>query len=141
MGRPLYETKEDLNREEAVADELAKHFNSTYEKLPDHFTADIILTKPNGKQAVVEIKCRNVKARKYRTYIIAKQKYDRMMELKEKYGTAILCVRWTDAIGYVKLPQEHKLVMGGRYDRNDPKDWEPMVEFPISRFTIIRGNI
>ena len=48
----------------------------------------------------------------------------------------ILAVKWTDAQGWIDLTKvvPIRTEVGGRIDRNDPKDQEQVYHYPISRF-------
>jgi len=137
----MYERPEDLAREKAVMDIIAAEYfdGAPAEKMDQHSGADFLVTERNGAESIVEIKTRTAKVGQYKTYIIARQKYDKMLKLQNRYDYAFLAIRWTDAIGIVQLPLlcEYKVIQGGRRDRNDKADIEEMIEFPISEFEII----
>ena len=52
-----------------------------------------------------------------------------------------LCVRWSDTSGYICLDDIEDdsidITIGGRYDRNDWQDVEPLLTIDIGKFTII----
>lgn len=135
--RPLYETNEDLGRELDLATRFGALTDSVPVKLPIESHADYIMVRSRVAKAVVEIKCRTNKRLAYDTYMISQHKYAGLASW-EQYGlTPILLVSWTDSTGYVKIPCPHAISIGGRTDRGDAQDIEPVVHIDISRFKLI----
>lgn len=135
--RPLYETKEDLTRERKAARHLGSVTDSFPVKLPIDAHADYIMVRAGEAKAVVEIKCRNNSRLAYDTYMISQHKYEGLLSW-EGYGLKpLLLVSWTDAVGYVSLPCAHTTAIGGRRDRGDAQDIEPVVHIEISQFKLL----
>ena len=58
-------------------------------------------------------------------------------------GTSLpsfLVVQWQDRMGYIRLDslEETEIVMGGRMDRVDAQDVEPVVLFPVQDFSWVK---
>jgi hypothetical protein len=71
------------------------------------------------------------------TYMLSQQKYQGLLSWAEYGLTPILLVSWQDAIGYVRLPCPHDIAVGGRRDRGDALDIEPVVHIKTSDFKVI----
>jgi hypothetical protein len=135
--RPLYETKEDLDREMDLARRFGALTDSVPVKLPIEAHADFIMVRNRMAKAVVEIKCRTNNRLAYDTYMLSQHKYAGLASW-EHYGlTPILLVSWADTTGYVKIPCPHQISTGGRTDRGDAQDIESVVHIAISQFTLI----
>ena len=50
---------------------------------------------------------------------------------------ALIIVEWEDCIGYTQLDGDWIIKTGGRVDRNDWQDIEPVVHIPVTEFTIL----
>lgn len=137
MVRPKYETDEDLKREWVAIDAFCDHTNSTPIKLPIGARADYMLYRKREAKAIVEVKCRKNPISAYPTYMLSKSKYDALCDYSKMGFYSALLVHWDDAIGYVPMPIEHEIGSGGRWDRNDPKDVEPVVLIDIAKFKLI----
>ena len=135
--RRRYQTEEDLQNERGVADAVCAHFGLQPVKLPDYTRADFLLHRDGIAEAILEIKCRNVSSAKYETYMLSKGKYDALLGWADMGFKAALAVRWTDAIGVVRLPVEHTEDVGGRTDRGDALDIERVVHIPIDCFRML----
>jgi len=135
--RPLYETEEDIHRERGTILTLCATTDSHAIKLPVKAYADYIMSRNGEAKAVVEVKCRNNNRLAYDTYMISQRKYEGLLSWANYGLTPILLVGWLDAIGYVRLPCPHEASMGGRRDRGDAHDIEPVVHIKTSDFKVI----
>lgn len=137
MGRPVYETKVDMTHEASVAECLANAWDCGIKKLPRLYACDFAAMRGNDVSAWLEIKFRNAS---YPTYLISLHKWMKGIELSEATEKPfILVVSWPvqneRVILFRALKREPvRVVLGGRKDRGDPADIEPMVEIPISQF-------
>ena len=143
--RELYETKEDLNNEDKVKQWLSRMWNVNIYKMPMSYKLDFCLEKndnKNGKPIVAfaEIKCRTTPIQKYPTYIISLAKVIAGKQLALHTNTKpLLIVSWTDDIKWINMNEDFKCVVGGRRDRNDWQDIEPLCEFDINKFNEIKS--
>lgn len=141
MGRPVYETAHDRARETGVSEALALAWRCEVHKLPRLYACDFAVMRDNVVQAWLEIKVRNAS---YSTYLLSLHKWIKGVELSEATGKPfLLVVSWPvdgeRVICYRPLVREPvHVVLGGRKDRGDPNDVEPMVEIPMSGFRTIR---
>ena len=111
--RPTYETDEDIKYESHVADVFASKHNMQW-----------------------EIKCRKVKKEVYETYMISASKVIAARALTDATGlSCILIVKWKDQAGWINFKEKPNSVgFGGRVDRGDNQDMEPVVYYDIDRF-------
>lgn len=135
--RPMYETEEDLDREWMAVQEFSTHTSTFPVKLPIGARADYMLCRGRDGKAVVEVKCRKNPRSAYPTYMLSKAKYDALCDWAAMGFYVALLVHWEDDIGYVSIPVEHEISKGGRWDRNDPKDVEPVVMIDVGKFKLI----
>ena len=137
MKRPKYETEQDLTAEHIVAVRIADHMKAEFIKLPQNSRADYIFHDTNKVKAVVEIKRRTNTREKYDTYMLGKGKYDALLNWSKMGFNTALFVQWSDDLGYIKIPAEHTVSTGGRYDRGDPQDVESVVLISTALFKSI----
>jgi hypothetical protein len=99
--------------------------------------ADSMLVKNGSAKVVVEVKTRRNERLKYPTYMLSYDKYKALCGWGTIGFVPILLVQWTDDLGYVKLPIEHVVSTGGRYDRGDPKDIETVALIDTNKFKLL----
>lgn len=136
MNRPLYETQQDRDNEQALARIIEKHFDCTLTKMPMKLSLDYMATRDGKAVAFMEMRRRKNHMHAYGTYMLSLYKVKMASELTQATGLpCFLVVQWSDKAGIVKLPPEDMYVaMGGSTRRNDPQDIEPMVYFDVARF-------
>lgn len=144
MPRKLYETKQSLAAEKSFAKDLEKYFKVNLRKLPMQYGLDFIALDPRSYKPkfFLELKERRCKHIAYPTYIISLSKFLKAKEIYRSLNIhTYLCVRWSDTSGYICLDDieddEIDITIGGRYDRNDWQDVEPLLTIDIGKFTII----
>ena len=147
MNRPMYESKDDLKREEAVISEFCQIYNLDKKKLPYTQKIDFALYKRDRIYAFVEVKCRVFNKDKYNTMFINLDKVQAARSLTEVTGIrTLLLVCWADVMGHIDFTEDFEVQLGGRTDRNDVLDFGIVAHFPIDKFKvigtspIIRGN-
>lgn len=135
--RPVYESSNDICREAGVAEILSSSWRCAIHKLPRLYSCDFAAMREKAIHAWLEIKVRNAS---YSTYLISLHKWMKGVELAEVSGKPFfLVVSWPvngkQVVMYYPVTREKvRVVIGGRRDRNDPADIEPMVEIPTDRF-------
>lgn len=138
MSRPFYETSQDREKErEAINAVVGNRFDIC--KLPTRYEIDFALFKDNQIKYWVEVKCRNVMSTRYETAMISSAKMIRGINLYQSTGAPFMVLfRWVDAIGTIRIDSLEGITVqwGGRYDRNDPQDAEPVCHIPIKLFKI-----
>jgi len=139
MSRPLYETSADREHESRLVSGLSQKFKCTFEKLPIKMGMDYAALRNGEVVAFFEVKRRSVSSNKYPTYMISVHKLMAAKSLSELTGLpCYLLVEWTDKTGIIKLPPKNMTIkMGGRADRNDPDDIEPVFHFQIGDFSSV----
>jgi hypothetical protein len=155
MARPLYENKETLRKEVDFAKKVAALFQGTLVKLPIYYNIDYVLVKDGNTRVLIpdetnideikalvgryevdaflEFKCRNVLHRQYDTFILSSHKFEAGVRNNHLYDKPFLvCVRYTDSDTVYKYRKEHSwpIKLGGRWDRGDFQDIEPVVHIP-----------
>lgn len=139
--RPLYERAGDLTNERQVADHLGKLYKSEMMKLPIKYGLDYAAVRGSEIRSWIEIKCRKNEMKRYPTYIISLDKILAARRLTQTTALpSILFVRWTDSLGFVNLCNQFSYEKGGRIDRNDWQDVEPVAAIPLENFQLIKWS-
>lgn len=135
MPRPLYESPTDLANELDVAGVLAARWKVSPHKLPISYGVDFGLFRDGAPVAWAEIKCRTNARDRYATYCIALGKAQAGLTLSRVTGRPFaIVVRWTDCLGYLIVKSIEDIRWGGRRDRGDAADLEPMAHWPTESF-------
>jgi hypothetical protein len=144
MPRKLYETKQSLNAETNFAKDLQKYFKVNLKKLPLQYGLDFIAldTKNHKPKFFLELKERRCTSSTYPTYIVSLSKFLKAKDIYRSLNlNTYLCVRWSNTCGYICLndieDDNIDITVGGRYDRNDWQDVEPLLNIEIGKFIII----
>ena len=138
--RPIYETEKDLEKEERLALAFAQKYGAEAHKLPALYPLDYSYTKDGSVVAFIEIKIRTNSFAAYPTYMISLSKITSARNIHIATGLPVLlAVKWgCGTVGFIDVnsPFEN-LTMGGRKDRNDEADIEPVVHWSMEAFTIV----
>ena len=139
--RPHYETKEDLAREEKVAILFAGDSGAKAIKLPDRYYIDWMMMRHGHTSAFAECKVRNNARLQYDDYMLSLDKWLHGYQLSLIANVPFLVVvQWTDGtFWYRQGASSVRFGYGGRKDRGDPQDMEPMVFIPARRFQPIKN--
>ncbi len=141
VDRPRYETPQDVANEYSVIAKFSTLFpGAEVTRLSDEGHAFTVLSKKGRARVVVEVKTRRNTSVKYPTFMISKQKYDALCALNRRGLHTGILVQWTDKLGFVPVPVEHRTTMGGRYDRNDNRDVETVVLIPVEKFETVGAS-
>jgi hypothetical protein len=145
--RPVYETEADRIREAAVAAKVKAFLagpmapSCTAVKLKPFAPVDFALCKTDGTVlGFLEVKVRTCKSDTYPTYMISLDKLLELNRLSSDVPCGVfLAVQWEDRLGVTKAPimPAGGVVMGGRKDRGDEMDVEPVVHIPVSAFETV----
>lgn len=105
-------------------------------KMPLRYEFDYGLFRDGQLLAIAEIKCRS---QKYDTLFVSLAKYINMLTYSRAAGvTALLVVNWSGDIQYIPMTvdrlRQYRIEMGGRVDRGDEQDQEPVVHIPVANF-------
>ena len=138
MSRPLYETPEHPRREQEVIDKIKAVWKCDVKKLPIAYRLDYVLLQDNKPVAVMEIKCRNAM---YEEMHLSLHKCMAGKEMSKSVGLPfILVYEFKDkGIYWHKIEDGPlELAIGGRTDRGDWQDIEPMAVFRLSTFRMLK---
>ena len=136
MSRKIYETQGDLDREHEFKQELEEKLSCSLVKLPIRYCLDFAAVRNRKVVAFVEIKHRTNNIDAYPTYMISLAKLQAAKRLSEDGKVpSFLVVQWTDIRGTTNLATcNFSIEMGGRTDREDSQDIEPVAHIELSEF-------
>lgn len=136
--RPRYERPEDVANEYTASAKFSALFpGAEVTRLSDDGHGFTVLSKDGAAKVVIEIKTRRNASTAYPTFMISKSKYDALHKLQNRGLKAGILVQWTDRLGFVGVPTEHRTGVGGRYDRGDPRDVETVVYIDTNKFETV----
>jgi hypothetical protein len=148
--RPVYETEADRIRERAVVTKVKVWLagSATAVKLKPYSPVDFALCNSDGRVvAFVEVKVRACRSDEYETYMLSMDKLIALRALAQQWAVGgplvLLAVQWTDRLGVYTVDPGLLLsapMMGGRWDRGDGMDVEPVVHIPVSAFETVVVN-
>lgn len=143
MNRPIYETQEHRRKEEKTIKIFSLRMGCEPHKLPRMYKMDYAIVSDNDKiQGFCEVKNRTRGYSDFPTYRLSAKKFLSALQLGVVFHLpCYLVVRFSNGIYYTDLCSLRGsviLVLGGRKDRNDPQDIEPMVQFNINQFTLLQ---
>ena len=145
MSRPTYESKEDLTRENNIKPVLEAKWNCTLNKLPYKYQLDWLAVRGKDSMAFVEFKHREkLSFSAYPRYMMSLDKWIKAKQLcKEVEIPFIMVITFAEGTYYGVFPHNglHDITygFGGRYDRGDAQDVEPMIYLPLKKFQKIEG--
>ena len=137
--RPTYENEKSLQTEVQFAKAIEAFTRSELVKLPKSYGLDYCGVRNKTVVSFIEMKCRTNTVEAFEDYMISLSKILKAKDLHELTGLpCILFVRWRDAFGWADMRETFTLSVGGRKDRNDWQDTEPVCLIPIDRFKVWR---
>ena len=137
MSRPVYENAEDRSAETMAIKRFIDSLDGDVDfiKLPMQYKMDFAITRDGVIIGLVEVKCRKYSKHAFSTYMISMSKLVAAAGYSSIGIGCILLVQWTDSMGWVKMDGDNwKVRIGGRKDRNDWQDVEPVTHIPIAEF-------
>jgi hypothetical protein len=145
MTRPLYESSEDRSREQEVAKLVEERWGVVAQKMPMRYEFDYMLMRssPSRQVAIMEVKCR---LKKYDTLLISMQKVVTMQMYHQQFNVpAVLAVSWPNEEPMYTLLEpartsKYEVEWGGRDDRGDDQDKEPVIHIPVEHFRHFRSS-
>jgi hypothetical protein len=107
-----------------------------FHKLPRAYHVDWMLTKRGEAKAFAELKCRNNPRSQYPTLMLSMHKWMHGKAMAQEIGGKFLViVKWSDGIFYHTQGWcDVTYGVGGRKDRGDSQDIEPVVHIPTDYF-------
>ena len=144
MSRPIYETKQDREKENELAKRVSELWGVKAKANPRQYPIDYtFLNADGGIEGFAEIKIRTHKCGTFPTYIISAMKLTSAKMLSEATGLdVILIVQWScGSIGFMDMATPPDSIgWGGRKDRNDSQDQEPVVHWKLDHFQFATGG-
>jgi len=140
MARPMYEDEASWTREDGFRRDIEHWTGKILNKLPISYRVDYAVTQNGKVVGFTELKCRGVPSTKYKTLILSLGKWEALLSLQQSARNlrSNLAVRFTDTdLWFPVFPETRDAVevrWGGRNDREDWQDMEPVVHLPISDF-------
>ena len=137
VARPLYEKKEHLEHEQKTAKKIATTYGLRLRKMHMKHGIDFMAFDKSGRAvAVFEVKRRHLKHDDRSHVILSLTKYNRGLEFDRVNDLNFnFVVDFDDGLFVYehKHGDSFKIIFGGRTDRGDSQDLEPVVQIPISR--------
>lgn len=134
-ARPIYENGDTLAVEEATVRKVAGVWRCEYRKLPRQYRIDWALLRSGKIAAWCECKRRHNQRNKYPSLMLSLSKVAHGLDLERQTGLPfLLVIEWDDCLAYLKAQGIGPLRFGGRSDRGDWQDQEPVVDFPVDEF-------
>lgn len=139
-SRPLYESKDDLANEAAVAFTIERQWKCRLVKLSIKYGVDYAVVRHSRIAALAEVKCRAYSIEKINTlggYMLSAHKWSEGRRLADSLQIPfILFVRFVDQLYWARLGPNTRfsVAFGGRTDRGDAQDLEPCVFISTSMF-------
>jgi len=140
--RPVYETTDDRGREHAVAQRVAEAWRCEVREMPPKAPYDYCAVRDGLIAAICEIKVRNNTSTFYPSLMISVDKLARCDEHARVIGCPFLIiVQYTDALRWVRFSAGmYTAGIGGRTDRADRLDIEPVVFIPCESFRNVNAT-
>ena len=137
--RPKYETREDSFNEGGIIKFVSNKWNVNFSKLPISYKLDYAMYRNKSLMGFCEVKRRKYRQSDFNTYMISLDKVIQAKLLATTTKTkSVLIVSWIDKMGWIDLRDKFVCNEGGRRDRNDWQDVEPVCHFRIDRFRDIK---
>lgn len=134
---PTYETEKDRANESGIIPILAAYGLVSF-PLPQYAPCDFLSFSRGGGGYLVEFKCRRNKSTKYPSVMIPESKLRKCLTIAEQLKLDFLYVVQFDDGVFITDAKEYSTAIGGRKDRNDPRDMGRMAYIDINRFRKIR---
>lgn len=136
VGRPRYETAENIADQERIIRPYCNMFDYTSHRTPDLARADYELFKDEELVAYAEVKRRFINFFKFDTIMLSQCKVEALLN---RDVPALFIVGFDDALGWVRLTPDHLKTarFGGRtVQTRDAWDKEDVCHIPTSDFTV-----
>lgn len=140
--RPLYESAKDLSNELRVSSVLKDCWDAEFVKLPMAYHVDWAIVRGPQIKAFAEFKRRHNPKTRYPTFMLSLNKWRNGKNMAAELGVPFLViVEWDDGLYYCDSKNAGpNYGIGGRSDRGDSQDQEPVVFIPTQAFYKVRKN-
>lgn len=138
--RPMYENAASLEAETSLKDDIERAWRVSLVKLPISYAVDYAAVRGKSVAAWFELKCRTTLYGTYDTYMLSLHKWQALKSLA-RIRPSFLVVRFVDGPWFLRVQADgmpSDVVIGGRFDRGDPQDIEPVVLIDMSKFEKMR---
>lgn len=134
--RPIYENRSTMLDEQDFAKHLGMLTKCNLVKCPRNFRIDFAAVRNSKVVSFIEYRKRSNAMDYYPTFMTAANKKIYAQAIHRSSSLPVyMFVQWTDHLGYADLVScKAKWSVGGRKDRNDPADFEPVIQIPLSEF-------
>lgn len=137
MNRLHYETKHDLRIEDVVAEIYARQLHVGQVKIPaKQYRMDRAAVREGRIVGFFEIKTRTTTHDRYESYMLSAAKFRDGVYWHNLGLSFTLVVSFTDGLYYYTYRDHDDIsyTLGGRTDRNDGQDIEPLALIPMGLF-------
>lgn len=143
--RPIYETDANRLAENEFLMKLAAPLgcNRVVRVTKRLYPVDALGYVGNRVHAFIEAKIRTNTVEAYATYMLSLEKFSKGAWLADCCNSEyVVAVQWANAFGCWRRSDprinQPVIAMGGRTDRGDADDIEPVVHLPIEEFNVYR---
>lgn len=133
--RPFYENDTDRTNERAVADKICSIMSCEAMKLPISYGLDYALCRGPEIIAFAEVKRRKNHSARYDTIMVSALKRMKAREITLATGRpCFFAVEYDDGIFLIDFKEQpDRVEHGGRKDRGDSADMEPVIHYQVNR--------
>jgi len=143
--RKRYETEADRQKEREVMEAIEAGTGYRCVQMPERYPADILVFDTDGRtpRSMIEVKARNIAFGTYGSFHLSVEKVIGLRQLFSETGVPqFICPYLTDGIYLYRLApaDRFEIEYGGRSDRGDPEDREPVCCIPWDYFKALPGQ-
>lgn len=131
-----YETTDDRVREKAFVKKIEERCAAKLERIGGREYGNYWVRDEKGCIAIADVRTRTCSVSKFGTLIVNQDRFERVNALADKQSVPYLIFcRWKDFDGFYRTKREDLMSsLGGRFDRNDEKDYCPVYKISIKKF-------
>jgi hypothetical protein len=140
--RQLYENEGTKEDEERIAALCERAWECKFRKLPIKNRIDFAVTTEDGLLGYAEIKKRKNSKGKYKTWLIALDKWLHAKHIAETSNGVpmMFVVEWEEGIFWIRQDEVvYRVGVGGRSDRSDQMDRELCVFVDVDQFQPLKS--
>jgi hypothetical protein len=140
VARKMYEDEATLSLETDFRRDIENWTGVDLKKLPISYRVDFAILDGTRIRGFCELKCRVVEFKTYDSLILSLGKWDALINLQRSTPDmrSRVCVRYLDGDYWYPVSEdsigEVSVRWGGRNDRGDWQDMEPVVHIPTRLF-------
>jgi hypothetical protein len=140
--RPIYESNANLRDERLIADYIESKSQQGLKLYKMHMKQriDFMGIAGNLAHSVYEVKRRHNNHDQYPTLILSLEKFSKGIEFFTNYNLGFyFVVAFDDGVYYYQYRAQDRFAidLGGRTDRNDKQDIEPVIHIPKNRLIVL----